>query len=149
MARWAGAVFRFVLLPMIGVAAVAWWLIGDQSEDGGTQSITELPILQDHSTQIGVIGLLILAFVATDLLWTQPISSRRYALMVLPPVLLGGFSCALAARSITSRTVGANIGGGLATLVGPVFLIGMMLWAVAGFVTSRNWVTRSSERTAV
>lgn len=148
MARWAGAVFRFVLLPMIGVAAVAWWLIGDQSENGGTQSITEFPVLQDHATQVGVIGLLLLAFVATDLLWTQPISSGRYALMVLPPVLLGGVGCALAARSITSRTVGANIGGGLATVVGPVFLIGMVLWAVAGFVTSRNRVTRSSERSA-
>jgi hypothetical protein len=134
MARWVwwvGAVFRFVLIPMLGVAAVAWWVIGDQSEDGGVESIAELPTLQDHSAQVGAIGILILAIVVTDLLWTRPVSPRRYALAVLPPVLLGGIGPALAVRIITSRAVGANIGGGLAILFGPIFLIGLVLCAVA------------------
>lgn len=69
---------------------------------------------------------------------TQPIALRRYAVAVLPPVLLGGIGAAYAGRVITAHVYGANIGGGLAMLFGPIALIGMTACASATFAISRR-----------
>lgn len=122
---------------MLGVAALTWWLIGDQSTVG-TDHIVQIPILQDHPRRVGAVGLALLAISALDLAWSQPIPPRRYVVAVLPPVLLGGLGTAYAGRVITAHVHGANIGGGLAILFGPFFLIGMIAWATATFVSNRR-----------
>jgi hypothetical protein len=136
-AWWVGAVLRFVLLPMLGVAAVSWWLIGDTST-GGTDYIVQVPTLQDHPARVGAVGIVLLVVFALDLTWTQPIPFRRYAVAVLPPVLLGGIGAAYAGRVVTAHVYGANIGGGMAMLFGPTALIGMIAWASATFAISRR-----------
>ena len=140
-AWWVGAVVRFVVLPMIGVAAVAWWLIGDVSEARGTDAIVEVAPLQDHPGRVGAIGVLILCAVLADLVWSKPISFRRYLLAVLPFVIASGLIIALAGRVITARVGGANIGGGLALVVAPVLVIGLSAGAIAMLATRRRQAT--------
>lgn len=95
-------------------------------------------MLQDYPRRVGAVGVVLVAVSALDLAWSQPIPPRRYAVAVLPPVLLGGIGTAYAGRVITAHVHGANIGGGLAIIYGPVFLIGMIAWATATFVSNRR-----------
>jgi hypothetical protein len=134
---WVGAAVRFVVIPMIGMAAVAWWLIGDVSEAGGRDVMVELALLQDHPGSVGAIGVLILAVVVADLLSTRPVSLRSYCLAVLPFVVVGGLGLAFAGRVVTARVGGANIGGGLAMVVAPVLVIGLSAGAIATLVALR------------
>ena len=132
-----GAILRFVLLPMLGIAALSWWLIGDRSTVG-TDYLVQVPVLQDHPARVGVFGIVLLGAVAVDLAWTRPVPPRRYAVGVLPPVLLGGIGAAYGGRLITAHVHGANIGGGMAILFGPIPLIGVIAWASAVLVSSRK-----------
>jgi hypothetical protein len=134
-AWWVGAVLRFVLLPILGLAALTWWLIGDQSTIG-SDYIVQVRVLQDHPRRVGAIGIALLALFALDMFWSRPIPIRRYAVAVLPPVLLGGIATGHAGRVITAHVHGANIGGGLAIIYGPIFLLGMIAWASATLTSS-------------
>jgi hypothetical protein len=120
------------VILMVGSATLAWWLIGDVSEPGGSMSILPAPPLSSaQSALAGVVGLIADAVAGR---WLVNRSCRRQLaaaggrLAIL--VGLVGFAVGSAGRVLTSRTVGANIGGGMIILVAPIALVALAVYAV-------------------
>lgn len=130
-------VVRVVLLPCTAALFVAWWLAGDRSERDGYATIIEFPFLEHHAGWFGFIGLMVAVVVATDVS-RAGVMRRRFALITVAAAVVGG-AAGCAARVITAKTAGANIGGGLLLFVmPPVMAATLAVLAYRAFLPERR-----------
>ncbi len=117
-------------VPLLASALTAWWLIGDVSERGGYLQILPLPLSAKAALIAGVAGIL-LALVFLRELWTMrlgegiPADARRLA---AAGVALGVLT-AFVLRVLSSKTDGANIGGGMLMILGPMLAVPLVVYA--------------------
>ena len=111
---------------------VTWWLVGDLSERGVSLDYLLRPpdLTQLQQQLIG--GTALVATVAALVLLVLAV--RRHVvrpgeLRITIPLVLAGVCCGFAYRVITAGVGGANIGGGIMLLFGPIFLLAMLAWA--------------------
>jgi hypothetical protein len=116
--------------PLLASALLAWWLIGDMSERGGYQPILPLPSSGEAAALAGVTGVLVaLAFLRE--LWSirrtgrVPGDARRLSAAGLALGTLTAF----ALRVLSAKTAGANIGGGIVMIYGPVLAVPLLVYA--------------------
>lgn len=122
-------VFRRILvlgmLPAASAALVAWWLIGDLSDAGGTRRMLAVP---DGGTVVGLVGV-VFAVIALALIVREggaPGQARR----VLVNGLLIGVWFALVLRVESARVSGANAGGALLLVLWPVVAVPLVAQAI-------------------
>ena len=112
-------------LVVVAVAVATWFLVGYLSEGGGTDHIFEVPQL-DRPVEIAVgIGV---AAVAVTAGWGFLGRNRSWVIddgwwRVYGRLLLAGVLFAVGGRLVTAGSVGANIGGGIIMMLGPVLLL--------------------------
>ena len=116
--------------PFLATLLIAWWLIGDVSERGGYLQILALPSSAAVAAVAGVIGMLIALTVVRELRTirrTQPIGPDRTRLAASGAAL--GLFTAFVLRVLSSKTYGANIGGGMLVMFGPFVALAVVLYA--------------------
>lgn len=119
---------------MTSAPLAAWWLIGDQGENRYADYYMVRPPELDAATQT-VIGIASLAAALVGLglvLAAEPIRGRRLPRWqsALAFILLAEVIIAWSYRVFTAATIGANIGGGMALVMG---------FALFGFVLLAAW----------
>ena len=112
----------------------AWWLIGDQGEGRYADYYMVRPPRLDAATQIAIgVASLVVALVGLGLvLAAEPMRGRRLSRWqaTLGLILLAEIIIAWCYRVFTAATIGANIGGGMALVMG---------FALVGFVLLAAW----------
>ncbi len=117
-------------MPVLASALIAWWLIGDVSERGGYLQILPLPLSGKAALIAGVIGIL-LGLLFLRELWAMhrgdgiPTDARHLA---AAGVALGVLT-AFVLRVLSSKTDGANIGGGMLMILGPLLAVPLLFYA--------------------
>ncbi len=118
-------------LVVVAVAVATWFLIGYLSEEGGTDHIVEIPQLgRPVEIFLGAAA----ALIALRAGWRFFGPSRSWLIdegwwRVYVRLLGCGVFLAAGARIVTAGSSGANIGGGMLLLVGPLLLL--YLWGRA------------------
>lgn len=133
--------------PWLAVTLVSWWAIGDMSERNGYSQLLDLP-QSVTASRIALAFGLVVALIALGAGW---ILRRRVGSLpamssvVLIAAVAFGVVSGVSLRVTSSRTDGANIGGGLLALVWPV--AALAAGAVAGFAVWRmsGTVVRGSQ----
>ena len=144
---------RLVALTVVAVVLATplavWWIVGDISEVTGPYAdyLFEPPsISRAIETSLGVGAVLAVAASAATLMWAhrrQGFSRRRVLSVVC--LLLVGVIAGYGYRVLTAGVSGANIGGGLVLLFGPVMIIGLVIAAIAlGVGQGKPPLTKSS-----
>lgn len=109
-----------------------WWMVGDLSEGPYAQDyMFKAPTLaRNHQLVVGIVATLLL-LVSGGVLVAAVAHRRLSWVNVRPavPLLLAGAFSGWAARVMTARVSGANIGGGLFMLLGPLVLLGAIAWS--------------------
>jgi hypothetical protein len=119
-------------LTVIAAGLIAWALIGELGEAGGSDYIVRLP---QGSLVPGIAGALVAA-AAIGWALALPVPSRaRLRRPSLLAAAAGGWG-AFALRVVSAPSHGANIGGGLLVLVGPIVFLTLLGAAVAATVRS-------------
>jgi hypothetical protein len=138
--RAADAAARLVLAPLVALALITWWLVGDISEPGAEDVLFRFALAERHSTLLGLVGLAIAAACAVDW-WTRwnRSGSRGTAAWLTILGANAGFLAGFALRIITARVHGANIGGGMVLLGSPFGAVALLV--------STAWLLRRLERT--
>ena len=111
--------------------AVTWWLVGDLSERGvSLDYLLRPPDLTRLQQQLigGTAAVLCVAAIVVVVLGVRRGLVERGELAIAVPLLLAGVFCGFAERVITAGVGGANIGGGIMLLFGPIFLLAMLAW---------------------
>lgn len=125
---------------VVAMPFVAWWLIGDLSEPGGTDYLFKPPHLSTASeTAVGG-GLMVLLLISTWMLWTRHKAwlvedgwwKVLIRLMLAGTLVGGGF------RLLTLAGGGANIGGGMVIMIGPPVLLHLGIGARAEAIRLRT-----------
>jgi hypothetical protein len=117
-------------LPLAAAAGglLAYAAIGEISEPGGEDVMLTLP--QGRAVP-AVLGLVALALLVGHVIvrWRLPVPLPREAwyLLALSAILGVGLGCSL--RVVSARVGGANIGGGLIVLIGPLVAITLLAYA--------------------
>ena len=127
-----------VLLGLISGACAAtatWGLVGDVSEPGGYLRILPAPELsRPVELGMGVVGAAVVLAILALLWrssWRRPLPKHASEIVLILTVL--GVLTAGAGRVLSSRTDGANIGGGMILMVSPFALIGILVVLVRGW----------------
>jgi hypothetical protein len=109
-------------------ALLSYAAIGEISEPGGEDVMLTLP--QGRAVP-AVLGLVALALLVGHVIvrWRLPVPLPREAwyLLALSAILGVGLGCSL--RVVSARVGGANIGGGLIVLIGPLVAITLLAYA--------------------
>ncbi len=116
--------------PLLAALLVAWWLIGDVSERGGYMQLLPLPASATVAAVAGVLGILVAVVPVRELRTirrTQPVGPEITRLAV-SGVALGLFT-GFVLRVLSSKTDGANIGGGMLMMYGPFVAVGVLFYA--------------------
>ncbi len=140
---------RWLLLcavVLVMAAPVAcWWLVGDLSERGADLDYAVRPVPLDPAVEL-LLGITAAAgAVASSAVLLRATVRRRFDArwwLVLLPVVAAGWVAAVGWRTLTAGVYGANIGGGLAVILGVPAVAGLLLWAVAATV----WLLRAPRR---
>lgn len=132
--------------PWLALALISWWMFGDLSERHGYMTIIDLPQSASAAHVAAILGLVIgLASMAVG--WCV---RRRFgelpgsASVALIVAILFGIATGFSFRLMSSRSYGANIGGGGLMLVWPAsaLLLGGLgafaVWRMAGQVVRDN-----------
>jgi hypothetical protein len=137
---------------MAGLAAVvstpfaAWWLIGDLSE----RRVGRHPLPLDYVVRApkipgritATLGAIALAVAATSVaIVVVAVRQRRLdqrCLSVVGSLLLAGIVAAWIARVVTAGTRGANIGAGLAVVLGAPVIVGLVVLAALSSMAIRR-----------
>jgi hypothetical protein len=122
-------VARFFVLPLAASLLLAWWLLGDVSEQQGDDAILTLPFAEAHATTMGLVGIALAAVAVTDwvLRWRNECGRPPARLLVLATAV--GSLIGMGLRLVTARVVGANIGGGIVILFGPAVVFPLLVIA--------------------
>jgi hypothetical protein len=117
---------------LVGSAALAWWLIGDVSEiDGYMQIVPEPPLSGVQTAVVGVAGLTGVIAAGTQLVdWYRRRLLHPAGLALAGLGFVSGIGLAGSGRILSSKTVGANIGGGMIVLAGPFVAILLAVLAI-------------------
>jgi len=116
--------FFAVFAVIAALPVLTWWIVGDVSEDGAEDIMFRAPELPAAVDVIVVFGAVALVVCGLALIMTpagRGHVGRREWLAMLPLLLLGLF-VGFAARVLTARVGGANIGGGLLLFAAPVIV---------------------------
>jgi hypothetical protein len=115
-------------LAFASSALLSYAAIGEVSEPGGEDVMLTLP--QGRAVP-AILGLVALALLVGHLVarWRLPVPLPResWYLLALSTVLGVGLGCSL--RVVSARVGGANIGGGLIVLFGPLVAITLLAYA--------------------
>lgn len=120
---------------------LAWWLIGDLSEDRYAADTLDcnfgrVDMDEAVATTVALVSLFVLAVGVTVLFrrWgSGAFASRR--LLAVGLYVVGSVFTALCLRVMTAGTGGANIGGGLAVSFGAFVLLALFVTATTLYVT--------------
>jgi hypothetical protein len=109
----------------VSSSALAWWLIGDVSEVGGyMQIVPDPPISGMQTAVVGVIGLAgVIAAIGQLIDWYRQRLLPAAGLRLTALGFVTGIGLAVAGRILSSKTAGANIGGGLIMMAAPFVAI--------------------------
>ena len=127
--RLLGSLFA---LPLLASALIAWWLIGDLSEEGGYLQILPLSQSPEVALIAGVTGILVALLFCREL-WAMrrrrggriPRDASRLA---ATSAAVGVFT-AFVLRALSMKADGANIGGGILMMYGPVLVLPLLVYA--------------------
>jgi hypothetical protein len=129
--RAAGVAVRLVLVPLVGLALITWWLVGDVSEPGGEDVIVRFEAAERNATTLGLLGLLAAVAWAVDWVTSWHRSIAWQAASWLTAAGIGaGFLTGAGLRVVTARVGGANIGGGMVILASPPAFLTLLVITV-------------------
>lgn len=116
--------------PLLAALLIAWWLIGDVSERGGYLQILPLPSSASVAAVAGGIGLLVAVVFVRELRTIRRTQGIRPEVtrLVASGAALGVFT-GFVLRVLSSKTDGANIGGGMLMMFGPFVAGAVLLYA--------------------
>lgn len=125
-------------------STVAWWLIGDLSEDILSPDYVIKPADIARSTEnlIGIVSAIVLLGALVVLRVTTARISRRSFLALVPLVIVGVFA-AFTARVFTAGVSGANIGAGVVAFFAVPFVPTMLIVSYFVGKQSRSEVSAS------
>ena len=121
---------RLVLIPAMASLMVSWWVIGDVSEGGGTDTILNGGWPEANAATVGWCGIAVVALIAIDQLRTWRSHDRRRRVETIGLASTIGLAAAFSLRVITARTGGANIGGAAIMMIGPFVAAPLLVFAV-------------------
>ena len=123
-----------IVLLVLVTPVVVWWIVGDVSEVSGPSAdylFRPPSVSAATETSLGVASHLC-AVVSTAMLWRahrrRPFGRRR--VIAVGCLLLVGAIAGYGYRVLTAGVSGANIGGGLIILLGPVIIAGLLIAAI-------------------
>lgn len=128
--------------PWLAMALISWWPIGDLSERNGYMTIIDLPQRASSAQAAAVVGLVVGVVAIAVGWWVR----RRFgelpgsASVVLIAAILFGIVTGFSFRLMSSRSYGANIGGGALMFVWPAMALlfggvgAFVVWRMAGQV---------------
>lgn len=125
-------------LPTVASFLLAWWVIGDLSEDATAPPAVVVPVGPVSSVLLGLAGFALVAAIIADWrrTWGRRLPRNALVLHLLGTML--GTCAALLLRIASLRPAGANMGLGLVVLFSPV-LVGLLLGAfVSALVVARR-----------
>jgi hypothetical protein len=130
---------------VLAAPVACWWLVGDLSESGADLDYAVRPVPLDPAVEL-LLGITAAAgAVASSAVLLRATVRRRFNTrwwLVLLPVVVAGSVAAVGWRVLTAGVYGANIGGGLAALLGIPAVAVLLVWAVAAAV----WLLRAARR---
>ena len=120
-----------VLATLLAAPVAAWWVIGDLSEEHGTDYLYRAPHVDSGAVRIaGAVAVLIVAVsVWSFVIWTRRRLVPRSWWSVEGTALFAGFATGYGLRIVTAGVSGANIGGGMVILFWPVMFLGAVVWS--------------------
>ena len=141
-ARSPRAVLVAAVVLVLTSPVVTWWLVGDLTEPGIVDpDYMFRPLPLSHGVEVGLGIAATLAAVASMYMlvaaFRAGVVDRAWSPVVVFPALAGvviGFSW----RGLTVGVIGANIGGGLILLGGPLVVLALVTAAVASGSAARR-----------
>jgi hypothetical protein len=118
-------------LVVLMVPIIAWWLIGDLSEPGGSDQFLPIPSIDRRVEQTLGVAASIVTVLACLALWRGCASriDRRW-FRVLYRLIAAGTVLAIEGRATSAKTHGANIGGGMLFFIGTFVVLYLVVGAV-------------------
>ncbi|WP_433389717.1 hypothetical protein [Micromonospora sp. KLBMP9576] len=145
------------LVAVLATPVASWWLVGDLTDDSIVAGETGVShVIRPVSLgPVGdpLVGVLACVAVVVGLAWLVRATSKRRLdarwWWVLAPLVAAGVLVGLAGRVLTAGVVDANIGAGLALIVGgPVLLVLLTVAAAAALHLRRSRARHDHSGTA-
>jgi hypothetical protein len=127
----------------VAAFVASWWLIGDQTEasirPGDISYVMRAPDLPSVAVAAaGVVSIVVVAAIVLSLIVTRPRARARREAATVAALAGAAFVLAGSARMETAGSHGANIGGGMAIIVGLPVAVVLVAYALRSFGKSRS-----------
>lgn len=125
------------LLAVVATSAIAWWVVGDRSDNDGYDRMFSAPWAGVDARVIALVGLVVLVLCVRALLRSS--STTAAAAATIGGAMAAGVVLGSGLRVLNSSTDGANIGGGGVVLVGlPVVALLTLATITVAALTGRT-----------
>jgi hypothetical protein len=127
----------------VATFVASWWLIGDLTEPGvrryNLDYVIRPPDLPGGAVAAaGVVSLVLGLTIVVWLLVARARGRSRRELPVVMSLMVAGFVLAGIGRMATTGSVGANIGGGVALMLGGPIVVILLVYALRQFAKMRS-----------